>query len=334
MRFNSVFYKDGVRFDSQFTGKKFLLMSLVIITYLILTLTGCSPGSKPATSPTEKPLVVISSHKPPSQASSISPTSSPVRKKIKKLMPRKLSKSDYTKLAMINKSVFDNPESPDPYINRAEFYLEKLDLDKAEKDIKRASKLDHTNTRVILARVKLYALQKNFNRAVEECDRLLKMKPNNVEAHRIKGLLLIQKDRNLKGSLKYIQKAVELDPEDYKNYMALKLVYMLIGKYQKAEECMNKAVALAPDNPEVYYMRGKLRKDMGDLDGALKDINKLIKLQPDHVVPYMQKASILEKSGKKKQALKTYKAVIKKFSKKNSGAAKYARFRIKKLKQK
>ncbi|MCD4783920.1 MAG: tetratricopeptide repeat protein [Candidatus Eremiobacteraeota bacterium] len=334
MQFNSVCRKNEAGFNSRFAGKRFLPMFLVIITYLILTLTGCSPGNKPVESPTKKPLVVISSHKPPSPGSSISPTSSPVRKKIKKLRPRKFSKKDYEKLAQINKSIFNNPDAPDPYIQRAELYLENHNLDKAEKDIKRADKLDHTNTGLILARVKLYALQKNFSGAVEECDRLLRMKPDSAEGYRIKGLLFIQKDRDLKGGLKYIQKAVELDPKDYKNYLALKLIYMLMGKYQKAVECMDKAVALAPDNPDVYYMRGKLRKDVGDLDGAVKDFDKLIKLQPDGVAPYMQKASVLEKSDKKKQALKVYETVIKKFSKKNSGAVKFAQFQIKKLKQK
>jgi len=318
----------------RYTCKILLLILPMIILFFILAFTGCSQEKKTEATSTKKPIVIISSHTPPSPESTADPTTSPTRKKLRKLMPRKLSKENYEKLAKLNKAVFSNPQSPDPFIKRAEFYLENLDLEKAERDIERGEKLDRTNDGVILAKVKLYTLQKDFDKALKECNRLLSIKHDHVEGYRLKGLLVIQKDRDLKGSLKHIRKAIELDPEDYKNYLALKMTYQLMGRYQDAMECMNKAVTLAPDNPQVYFIRGKLKKDMGDLQGAIKDMDKSIKLNPDHIAPYMQKASIYEKLSKEKQALKTYELIVKKFSKKNPSEVRYVQFQIKKLKQK
>ena len=73
-------------------------------------------------------------------------------------------------------------------------------------------------------------------------------------------------------------KAVELNPEDYKVYTARSLIYQQQQQYELALEDCNKAVELNPSEPMLFYNRGWIYNLKGESELALADYSQAIEL--------------------------------------------------------
>src|SRR5258708_25459262 len=58
-----------------------------------------------------------------------------------------------------------------------------------------------------------------------------------------------------------------------------------------AIEDLNRAVELDPKEWRIYGLRGEARKEAGDLDGAILDFTKVLELNPSHALSYASRAS-------------------------------------------
>ncbi len=111
-------------------------------------------------------------------------------------------------------------------------------------------------------------------------------------------------------ALKYIDKAIELDPE-YSSYKIRK-AYIL-----KNLEHIDEAIALVdsclqeePDNSWLYAVRGEMKHYIGDLDGAIEDYTTNIILDDKHKYSYIDRGFIYTQLGRTNLAEADYKKVI------------------------
>ena len=121
----------------------------------------------------------------------------------------------------------------------------------------------------------------------EECNRLLEVDINNVEA------LLCRGNSRFK-----------------------------LGDKIGAIEDYSQALRLDPTNPEIYYQRSKVRDSMGDKEGAFDDYSEIIKLAHNYVViapeysknyltlAYNKRGKILSELGQKQKAVLDFTASI------------------------
>ncbi len=79
--------------------------------------------------------------------------------------------------------------------------------------------------------------------------------------------------------------AIELNPNNFKAYMARSIIYLNIGQNTLALEDANKAVALNPKNPDVY-------NNLKQYDSALKDYSKALELDPKNFSAYKGRGSV------------------------------------------
>ena len=95
---------------------------------------------------------------------------------------------DYTKALKIN------PKMCDAYYNRAKIMLENkkevCNLEKIIKDLDMALSIDENFVDALFAMAAAYKKQKDYNRALEYLERLLKIQPDAIHARALKKLLL------------------------------------------------------------------------------------------------------------------------------------------------
>ena len=107
------------------------------------------------------------------------------------------------------------------------------------------NKVAEYNLRGEFNRRNFYCKHGNQDLVIKDCDKVLELAPNNVDAYISCGSAytntkhLAQRDLN---------KTIELNPNDFRAYMARGMVYLNIAQNNLALEDTNKAVEL---NPEI-----------------------------------------------------------------------------------
>ncbi len=150
------------------------------------------------------------------------------------------------------------------------------------------------------ALAKIYLMRKETPEAEKMVDDVIKNSPKNVEAHFLKGNILLSRGdgtgavsefrtvsnerpqfipaylglaeahmaaRETNLALDTLQRALKIDPDSKDTLRAMGRIYVLQGDYRKAEDNMKKLVAAHPDDLDI-------RADFGDLFVAEKNSKK------------------------------------------------------------
>ncbi len=98
-------------------------------------------------------------------------------------------------------------------------------------------------------------------------------------------------------------KAVRIDPSNYKAYDMRGQLYALRGEDKKALDDFNKAVVLKPDNPLAYIQIAKILRGMHKTNQALNWLDKAIQLTPQSGRIYVQRGLLYYSLGEYKNAI-------------------------------
>ena len=74
-------------------------------------------------------------------------------------------------------------------------------------------------------------------------------------------------------------KAIDLNPEYANAYMNIGILYWKKGIADKTIKYINKAIELKPENWQYYYTRSNIYKNIGKLSLAQKDEETALRLQ-------------------------------------------------------
>lgn len=145
---------------------------------------------------------------------------------------------------------------------------------------------------------------KKYEPAIEEYKKAMVQVPNDLTASCIMDCY--KKLGNWKAALEYIDKAIELAPEDIRYINDKATLYWLSGDLDSAIIEVNKCIETEPENHFYYHRRGWFKEYNNDLDGALKDYSTAIILEPTHSYSYMTRGRIFLARGKKEQAMEDF----------------------------
>ncbi|MEK9150406.1 MAG: tetratricopeptide repeat protein, partial [Candidatus Desantisbacteria bacterium] len=96
----------------------------------------------------------------------------------------------------------------------------------------------------------------NYQQALMDFNKAIKINPGYAEAYRNRGLIF-SKLRNFQQALKDINRAIELNTtKPAIGYNSRGSIYVNSGDYQKAIEDFSMAIELAPLSADAYYNRG------------------------------------------------------------------------------
>jgi len=126
---------------------------------------------------------------------------------------------------------------------------------------------------------------KNYQAAVTDYNKALKLKPDYTLTFYNNGKALIAV-KEYAGAVVHLTKAVYLSPSDADPYLARGNAKTCLKDYQGAIADYNKVVDLRPDDAEAYISRANVRTVLKNYKGAIVDYKKAIDLKPDYADAY------------------------------------------------
>ena len=93
---------------------------------------------------------------------------------------------------------------------------------------------------------------------------------------------LLFENKDISGSVEWIQKAVAKDPFDQKARLKMAKLFLYIRNYQRALQEIDKVMMKDVHNPETYFLKGMVYKDMRDTARAISSFLTAVQEGPEY----------------------------------------------------
>jgi len=187
------------------------------------------------------------------------------------------------------------PEDRDVYVRLGIIYTRAKRWDDALESLSKAEQLStkaDDKAYVLFLRGDLYQRQKMFDQAESEFRKVLANTPptDPQAAATLNYLGYMNADRGVKleESLSFIKQALSFEPNNAAYLDSLGWAYFKLGKYDMAEESLNKAAAHMGSDPTVqehlgdlYQKTGRLKLAAAHWDRAVQEWNKTVPAEQD-----------------------------------------------------
>lgn len=206
------------------------------------------------------------------------------------------------------------PENAELYTKRAQYYINKHQLDSAFTDALQAIKLDSNNSKrynflsdlyfmkgefeasqdllerslqknqndleAIMKLAELNLYYKQYGEMNQYLDKALTIDQRNPKAHLLKGFGLIEQYDTI-GAIRELQLCVDQDPKYYEAYIQLGLIFH--RKHNKlALNYYNNALNSRPQSTEALYNIAMFHQDTKNYDLALDQYKMILQIDANH----------------------------------------------------
>jgi tetratricopeptide (TPR) repeat protein len=125
----------------------------------------------------------------------------------------------------------------------------------------------------------------DFDAAIADCDRALRIKPGLAAAYLSRGAAHNAKgDRD--GAMLDYNRALAIDDHFFEAYHNRAALRQDLGDNDGAIDDINHAIQINPKIPQAYYIRGYVLQEKKDVPGAINDFNRAIELNPAFASAY------------------------------------------------
>jgi tetratricopeptide (TPR) repeat protein len=172
------------------------------------------------------------------------------------------------------------------YISIAQVYLQARRFDDAEQAIQKALDLSPSpedQEFALFVQGSIFERQKKYDQAEQTFKRVLSVDPLNSSASNYLGYMLADRGVRLDESVKYIQKALELEPGNAAYLDSLGWAYFKMGRYDLAENPLEKAATRIQNDPTIHEHLGNLYLRQGKTGRAEEEWQRALKEWPDAV---------------------------------------------------
>lgn len=181
-----------------------------------------------------------------------------------------------------------------PYTQRAFWFREHKQYDKALLDYNTAARLDPNRKETFNSRAKLYFDTGRLDEAIVDYKRAIQLDSTDAEywinlgaAYGLLGDQAIQKQDMQRASefksqsLYHLDKGITRKPDHFNGLLNRSLILRGMGQFDKAIQDYDAYLKLRPGHADIWYERGASNNALGRWDDALKDFNKAIQLNPN-----------------------------------------------------
>jgi tetratricopeptide (TPR) repeat protein len=189
-------------------------------------------------------------------------------------------------VAQLQAFLTQRPIDRNIYISIAQVYLQAKRFDDAEKAIQKALDLSPTpedREYAMFVQASIFERQKKYEQAEQTFKKVLSVDPLNASASNYLGYMLADRGVRLEESVKYIQKALELEPNNGAYLDSLGWAYFKMGRYDLAESPMEAAARLIQNDPTIHEHLGNLYLRMGKTAQAQEEWQRALKEWPNAV---------------------------------------------------
>ena len=225
-------------------------------------------------------------------------------------------------LSDLNHAISLAPSNPDYYGFRSRVYRKMGNESKAKEDMKTLTentiwvknpeivKLNASlsrnprNVSDLIKRCDLLWQRGMFDRALQDLDEAIKIRPGNAEALRTRALLLMASRPNSreKELLQYFNQLAALYPNDVRSFKDRATLLLQMREEKAALDDLNTAIKLGSKDSELYLMRANLLCETFDYTKAAADYSKSIALNPDNPGSYIGRAECYAELGEFQQS--------------------------------
>lgn len=132
------------------------------------------------------------------------------------------------------------------------------------------SRKGKTSPQEFYARGFAKALEKNYQDALKDYSKAIKLNPNFLEAYIERGASRY-KLGDARGALQDCNQALEIEPNSTQAYYYLGRARYRLGYTASAIKAYTQAIRLKPDHAQAYYYRGVANNDLRELAFAVED---------------------------------------------------------------
>jgi tetratricopeptide (TPR) repeat protein len=202
-----------------------------------------------------------------------------------------------------------HPESVDIYVNLGEIYRQNKRYQDAEEILLRGENRNlkpDANERLKFQRAAVYERQKEFDRAESLFKEMLKSNPENATVLNYMGYMLADRGVRLEEAIRYVQKALELDPYNGAYLDSLGWAFFKSNDLVNAEKYLLEAGNLVANDATIEDHLGDLYFKTGNLEKAQDFWKKsvLIGKEPEDVQKVRHKLEALQETLRKKNTAK------------------------------
>ncbi len=167
-----------------------------------------------------------------------------------------------------------------------------------------------TDIKSLHMRARSYEELKQYDDAINDYNRILKIDNDYAQAHAGIGKILFEKGQYPKADL-HILRASTIDPKDFDIIYLAGRSQLMLQKWENAETFFRQAQIMNPDYAPIYYYTGMARANRGDVYGAAASFNTYINKEPDNLVARYNRGFALLKIGYLPWALEDFDFILK-----------------------
>ena len=140
-----------------------------------------------------------------------------------------------------------------------------------------------------------------YNKAIEQFDRALKLKPAYTDAYITLGVACSSKGFFDK-AIAYYESALRLKPDEPNAYLNMGVAFMGKGAFKKAIEYNQMALKYKRDFVEAYFNIGLSYENLNEIEKAVEFYNLALKYKPELAEAHFQLGKIYLSQGLRNQA--------------------------------
>ena len=179
-----------------------------------------------------------------------------------------------------------SPSDRETYLTIAQVYSQGKRYGEAEEAVRKSLNLtpkveDQEFARFLLGSV--YERQKKYDLAEEEFKKVLSVNPLNAAAANYLGYLLADRGVRLEESVEYIQKALQVEPNNGAYLDSLGWAYYKMKRFDLAQPPLEKAARLVSNDPTILEHLGHVYVGLGKKQLAQQEWERALKEWPTAV---------------------------------------------------
>ena len=146
-----------------------------------------------------------------------------------------------------------------------------------------------------------YLNKKNYDKAIEDFNQVVKLKPNSERGYRLRAMVW-QAKKNYDNAIADYSESIRINPENEDMYNERGWSLALKGDYDRAIADCNIAIKLKPNFANAYDSRAFAYAGKKDYDRAISDYTKALQLDPKMEGSYLERGKAYTAKGEYKKA--------------------------------
>ena len=164
-----------------------------------------------------------------------------------------------------------------------------------EKTYKREKKINEEAKDLFLKGEEFFA-KGSYQKAITYLEKTLQLEPDNAEVYNNLGIAY-RKLGHYSKAISALEKAIQLKPNFVEAYSNLGSAYIYFGDYQQAISALEKAIQIDPSFAGTYYNFGFVYTKFGNFQKAAHYLEKAIQIDPNYAEAYNNLAFTYMKLG-------------------------------------